>query len=81
MRGKSNFGNLIVYIAICLALGWYAKATTYLECTSKDINTCKKEVTKGDVIVGKLTDSKKMYVKIDFVTVDPKKATVKIDND
>jgi len=63
-------------ILLTLSMALSSQAATYLECNSKDIKTCTKEVTKGDAIKGILLNNGKKYVKVEFQTVNEKKGTL-----
>lgn len=67
--------NLAVSTVAFISIG-IANAATYLECSSKDIKTCTKEVSKGAAIKGILTNDGKHYVKVEFQTVNEKKGTL-----
>ena len=71
---KRQIGIISAFI-ITFILG-FAKAATYLECTSKDIKTCTKEVSKGQALKGILLENGKRYVKLEFQTVNEKKGTL-----
>lgn len=58
-----------------------SKAATYLECNSKDIKSCTKEVTKGEAIKGILLNNGKKYLKAEFQTVNERKGTLVNDKD
>lgn len=58
-----------------------ANAATYLECKSKDIKTCSKEVSKGEVIMAKVKNPKSVFIKIDFMKFDTDKGTLKVDKE
>ena len=73
--------DAVFYIAVCTFLSCASKASTYMECASKDIKTCAKEVTKGDVVTGLATKNGKKYIKIDYVKFDTEKGTIKNDKD
>lgn len=81
MKTKITTTQVIVYLLISLGFAMYSKAATYLECSSKDLNSCKKEVTKGEAIKGILTNNGKKYVKIEFQTVNEKKGTLVKDSE
>ena len=57
------------------------KASTFLECASKDIKTCTKEVSKGEVVKGLATKNGKKYIKLDFQIFNDEKGTLKNDKD
>lgn len=67
--------NLAVSTVAFISIG-IANAATYLECSSKDIKTCTKEVSKGDAIKGIMLNNGKKYVKLEFQTVNEKKGTL-----
>lgn len=76
-----NTLTAIGYILVCTFLSCASKAATYLECTSKDIKSCSKEVTKGEAIITLAKDKTKRFVKIDFVKLDLDKGTLKVDKE
>lgn len=63
-------------ILLVLTMALSSQAATYLECSSKDIKTCTKEVSKGDAIKGLILNNGKKYVKVEFQTVNEKKGTL-----
>lgn len=76
-----NTLTAIGYILVCTFLSCASKAATYLECTSKDIKTCSKEVTKGEAIIALAKDNTKKFIKIDFVKLDTDKGTLKVNKE
>ena len=69
------------YIVVCTFISCAGKASTYLECASKDIKTCTKEVTKGEAIIALAKDNTKKFIKIDFVKLDQDKGTLKVNKE
>lgn len=71
-----------VYIFVVLTLSMLSKsfASTFIECKSRDVKTCTKEVTKGDAIVALAKNPQAVFVKVDFVKLDTDKGTLKNDN-
>jgi len=63
-------------ILLTLTMALSSQAATYLECSSKDIKTCTKVVSKGDAIKGILLNNGKKYIKLEFQTVNEKKGTL-----
>lgn len=76
---KRQIGIISAFI-ITFILG-FAKAATYLECTSKDIKTCTKEVSKGAMMKGLFLNDGKKYVKLTFQTLNEKKGTAVEDKE
>lgn len=76
-----NVLTAIGYIVVCTFLSCVSKASTYLECASKDIKSCSKEVTKGEAIIALAKDNTKKFIKIDFVKLDTDKGTLKVNKE
>lgn len=77
---KKQLGLIAAFI-ITFAMSLYADAAQYLECASKDIKTCTKEVSKGAALKGILLDNGKKYLKVEFQTVNEKKGTLVKDSE
>ena len=72
----------IIYVSICFFLSCMrASATTFMECSSKDIKTCTKEVTKGEMLRGLFVKNGKKYIKIDYQKLNEDKGTAVNDKD
>lgn len=72
----NKWTQITIYGAFVTFLSCAGKAATYMECTSKDIKTCTKEVTKGAALKGLMLQNGKKYIKIEFQTVNDKKGTL-----
>ena len=77
--GKTT--SLSIYAVVLMFISCAGKASTFLECTSKDIKTCVKEVSKGEVVKGLATKNGKKYIKLDFQIFNDEKGTLKNDKD
>ena len=71
--------SLTIYIGLVLFVSCAGKAATYLECTSRDIKTCSKEITKGEAIIKLAKEPNTNIIKIDFVKLNLDKGTLKND--
>lgn len=72
----TKYKKALVAAALTLFFAIAGRSATYLECNSKDIKTCTKEVTKGEAIKGILLNNGKKYLKAEFQTVNEKKGTL-----
>lgn len=75
--GKTT--SLSIYAVVLMFISCAGKASTFLECTSKDIKTCVKEVSRGEMIKGLATKNGKKYLKLDFQIFNEEKGTPKND--
>lgn len=80
MKRVNKTLSLVVYGVFCVFLSCAGKASTFLECDSRDIKTCKNEITKGEAIVKLAKNPKAAIIKIDFVSLNLDKGTLKNDN-
>lgn len=75
-----NWIQVGVYLTLSTFISCAGKASTFLECESRDIKTCKNEITKGEAIVKLAKNPKAAIIKIDFVNLNLDKGTLKNDN-
>ena len=68
-------------ILLTLTMALSSQAATYLECSSKDIKSCTKEVSKGEMLKGLFLNNGKKYVKLTFQTLNEKKGTAVEDKE
>lgn len=81
-RKKTHAEKTMIYFVLVMALMMAGKSfgSTFIQCQSRDVKTCTKEVTKGEAIVALAKDPKAVFVKVDFVKLDTDKGTLKNDN-
>ena len=81
LRNWNIFQKRIAMVTFFGIMGFFklANATVYLECSSLELKSCTKELTKGESITLLATNPKAKVVKIDYVKFDTDKGTLKVD--